>query len=68
MVSDHPIEQRQLAETISALMIDPGTEQVGAELSALQSIYGEDSVLLWAPPLSGANRDTASIRFEVVTT
>jgi hypothetical protein len=57
-------EHETLTELIAQLAESPESEAVSAELSALQSIYGEESLQLWR-----GNKNTASnfFRFEVST-
>jgi hypothetical protein len=45
---------------IASLVVDPDKEAVGAEMSALQSIYGENSLELWKD-----SQNIDSIRYQV---
>ncbi|PPQ68621.1 hypothetical protein CVT25_005531 [Psilocybe cyanescens] len=62
----------ELQDFLAELSQDPEREAVASEIQVLQSIYGDDAIRLWRPPLKNGKRSASTsrrdgtIRYEVL--
>ncbi|KAH9482275.1 Protein IMPACT [Psilocybe cubensis] len=69
---DNTDKSAELQDFLAALLEDPEREAVASEIQVLQSIYGDDAIRLWRPPLKDGKRSASTsrrdgtIRYEVV--
>ncbi len=54
----------ETSQFISDLLLDPDKEAIAGEISALQSIYGDDSLEMWRDPGNG-QQSSKPIRYQV---
>lgn len=57
---------QETTQFIDELLLDPDKEAISAEMSALQSIYGENSLELWKENGNGTTGTTTTIRYQLI--